>query len=364
MRVALSALAVLGALATLGVEAAHAWDYAAGITAAYDDNFLNYSERDLFAFRYRLNPPRYGVETTDDFVLAPYVEVSREADSVRSASLRARIVAPRYTTNTIRNHAQTELQGRVWLSPRWRASLGASYLHSYYARRYVDHDLAVPYPELPRYRDARYRQTEGAAGIEWRPGRSWRGQVGYEYGRRDYLEAFPERDQDRHALKLSVRPPRLGRVEARVRGGVGRTLARGRSRAQDGNDGNQDDGSPSVPDVSTWSFGTGLVLGWTPRPRDPSITLRQAIDYENRHYTTSDASDTQRFGRSIHETDLEWEVVVGLARHWQIAGGYDLVVQRLTGPQSGLQVFTDAGNYHRHGVSLRLGWTSRASRSD
>lgn len=332
-----------------GVPAAHAWDFGAGIAATYDDNILTYSERDLFAFQYRLNPPRFALKTTDDLVLAQYVQAAWEPESSRVTSALARLTADRYSTNTIRNNLDVLLQARARLTPRWRLTVGATYLPSYYLRRYIDYDRVVPYPELPRYRDAKYRQTGGAASVEWRPVGTWRGQLGYEYQRRDFLGAFPERDQDRHALRLGVRPPRLGRFVARVRAGYGRTLARG----PDG------DVASGRPDVSTQSLGTGLTLEWTAPSRAPRITLQQALDYEDRHYTTRDATDTQRFGRSIHEVDLDWELALGFSRQWEVAGTYGIIVQRLTGSLTNVQVFTDAASYNRQRASLRIGWTSR-----
>jgi hypothetical protein len=332
-------------------QEARAWDFGTGIGVAYDDNILSYSERDLFAFRYRLNPPRFALETTDDLVFSQYVEATWEADSSRGTSALARVVADRYSRNTICNDLELLLLARTRVTRRWRLSLAATHLPSHYIRRYVDYDMIVPYPELPRYRDAKYRQTGVAASVERRLVGSWREQLGYEYERRDFLDAFPERDQDRHELRLSVRPPRLGRLAARIRGGYGRALARGRNW-------NPGDGRP---DISTRSLSAGLTFEWAV-PLARRITLHQAVDYEDRKYTTRDTLDTQRFGRSIHEWDLDWELVKGLSRQWEIAASYGLVLQRLTGPQTNLQIFTDAASYNRQRVSVRIGWTTRGQR--
>ncbi len=336
-----------------GVRAAHAWDFGAGIAVTYDDNILLYSERDLFAFRYRLNPPRFNLETTDDLILAPYAEIAWESRSSRPSSVLARAVVNRYATNTIRDNFEYLLQYRAWLSRRWRLTLAGTFLPSYYARRYVDDDLPVPFPELPRYRDAKYRQTGAATSLEWRPARAWRGQLGLEYRRRDFLgDGFRERDENRYALRLSVRPPRAGRVTARLRGSYGRALARTE-------DGDEAGGPPDDPDVSTRSVAGGVSLEYLARSVGPIIVLRQALDFESRPYTTTDASDTQRFGRSIHETDLDWDLALGISRNWQISASYAITWQRLTGSLSNIQTFTDAASYNRQRVSIRLGWTSR-----
>ena len=335
-----------------GVPEARAWDLATGVAATYDDNILNYSERDLFAFRYRLNPARYGLETTDDLILSQYLELGLDSESSRSSSFLARFATNHYLSNRIRNNLDCQLQGRVWPSPRWRVTLAASYLPSYYARRYVDNSVSVPYPQLSRYRDARYGQAGASGGAEWRPIRAWRAQLGYDYRRRNFQRGFSERDEDRHTLRLSLRPPRRFGIGSRWRGSYGRTLARGRDELESG-------GTGSVPDVSTRSLGGGLVLEWTARSREPSITLQQAVDYERRRYTTADTSDTQRFGRSIRELDLDWDVAVGFAGHWQASAGYGLVTQRLSGSLSNVETFTDAGSYNRNRMSLRLSWASR-----
>lgn len=357
MNRAILALAFTVAICGGDAPAASCLDFGAGIATTYDDNILAYSERDLFAFQYRLNPPRFSLETTDDVILSPYVEVAWEPDSTRSTSVVARFEANRYATNTIRNNVESSLQWRTWPGRRWRVTVSGNFLPSYYMRRYIDDDVAVPYPQLPRYRDGKYRQTGAAANVEWRPGGSWRGQLGYDYHRRDFLRAFPERDQNRHAVKLSVRPPRYRQFEARLRAEYGRAVARAR-------DGDEAGGPPDDPDISTRTLAAGLTLEWTPRRRDPSITLRQVLDYEDRRYTTNDILDTQRFGRSIHETDLEWELAYEFSSHWQATGSYGIDLQRLTGPLTNLDTFTDAGSYNRHQVSVSLGWTSRRRRSE
>ena len=357
MRPAIAASAIVAALASAGVPTACGLDFSAGIATSYDDNILGYSERDLFAFQYRLNPPRFALKTTDDVVLAPYVEIAWEPDSIRSNSLLARLTANRYATNTIRDNYESFLQWRMWPRRRLRLTISGSYLPSYYMRRYADDEVVVPYPQLPRYRDARYRQTGGSASIEWRPRGSWRGQLGYEYDRRDFLRAFAERDENRHAMKLTIRAPRIRQFEGRVRVTYGRALA----RAQDGDEA---DGPADDPDISTRSLAAGFTLEWVSRRRDPSIALRQTVDYEARRYTTNDISDTRRFGRSIHETGVEWELLYGFSRHWQAGASYGIDLQRLTGPVSDLAAFTDASSYNRHQVSVSLGWTSRRKRSE
>ena len=53
VRRAVVASVVLAASGRFGVPQARALDFGAGIATTYDDNILNYSDRDLFAFRYR-----------------------------------------------------------------------------------------------------------------------------------------------------------------------------------------------------------------------------------------------------------------------------------------------------------------------
>src|SRR5262249_38854648 len=122
-------------------------------------------------------------------------------------------------------------------------------------------------------------------------------------------------------------------------------------------------GLPDDPDPSTRTWGAGLGLEWMPRIQRPPLVLRQTVYYENRRYTTSDATDTQRFGRAIHETDLDWAVTVGLSRQLGITAGYSVVLENLTGDLSKIETFTDAGSYRRHLVSLSLDWSTRRGRS-
>ena len=192
---------VLAAGSGPGASAARAQDYRVGIATTYDDNILNYSERDLFTFRNRLNPTRYALKTTDDLVTEAYIEAAWAPDSTRSTSVLARLEVERYATNGIRNNAKALLQWRARLSDCWRIGVVGSFVPSYYVRRYIDYDAIVPYPELSRYRDARYRQAECSASAEWRPRSHWRPQLAYTFARRDYRDAFPERDQNRHRAR-------------------------------------------------------------------------------------------------------------------------------------------------------------------
>src|SRR5262245_10307040 len=332
---------------------APARELGAGAAATYDDHLLESPERDLFTFQYRLNPPRFAVETTDDLVLAEYVAATWEPS--RSTSVLGRFAMSNYVKNRIRNYVEWMLQGRMRVAPRWHVTLRGSYLPSYYKRQYVEDEVAVPYPLLPRYQVGKYQQVEGEASVEWRLG-GWRNQLGYEYGRRDYLGAFPERDENRHAVKLSIRTPRRAGLVARVAGVYRAALARGR-------DGDEGGGPPDDPDPSTRTLGAGLTVEWTPRIPRPPLVLRQTVYYEDRRYTTTDATDTQRFGRAIHETDLDWAITVGLSRQLGITAGYSVVLENLTGDRSKIETFTDAGSYHRHLVSLSLDWATRRGRT-
>src|SRR5262249_39503997 len=126
MKRGLAAATLTVAACAFAAPQARAWELGAGAAATYDDNFLEYSERDLFTFQYRLNPPRFAVETTDDLVLAEYVAVTWEPS--RSTSVLGRFVTSNYVKNRIRNYVDWMLQGRVRLAPRWHLTLRGSYL--------------------------------------------------------------------------------------------------------------------------------------------------------------------------------------------------------------------------------------------
>src|SRR5262249_14995710 len=145
-----------------------------------------------------------------------------------------------------------------------------------------------------------------------------------------------------------------GRVETRLHGFYGRALARGP----------QGDVGSGRPDVSDENFGAGLSLAWSPRLRGLSLTLGQIVGFENSRYTTGDRTDASRYGRSIHDLDMQWDVAWAFLRHWVLGAGYRRVVQQKTGPLSNLETFTDAGSYDRNRVSVALGWSSRPSRAE
>ena len=113
--------------------------------------------------------------------------------------------------------------------------------------------------------------------------------------------------------------------------------------------------------MSTQSLGAGLLLDWTPARRAHAVSLRQAMTYETRRYTTADAGDTGRFGRSVHQFDVGWQLGLKFSKHWEAVAAYDLVRERLTGPLSNVAIFTDAGSYHRNRVTAGISWASRGA---
>src|SRR5262245_33132241 len=129
-----AAAAVLLFAASGAVHVTQAWalDYAAGVTTTYDDNFLGYSDRDLFTFRYRLNPTRYGVSTTDDLVIASYLEATCVPDAGGATSILARLDGERYVTNGIRNYMRTTLLWRARPWDHWRVAMAGAVVPSYY----------------------------------------------------------------------------------------------------------------------------------------------------------------------------------------------------------------------------------------
>lgn len=347
---------VLGLVTAAGPPSAHAWRLGTGLTTAYDDNFLDYSERDLFAFQYRLNPPRFAVNTTDDLILSPYLDVEWQSHGSRPVSVIAHVVDHRYTTNTIRDHFEYRLEYTLRPVPHWRLALTGSFLPQYYLRQYSDDDVPNPYPLLPRYREGRYQQAGAGVGAEWRPARGWRTQFAYEYARRQFLGALAERDENRHTLRAGARTPKLGWLRPRLKAMAALALARG-------GDGDENGGPPDDPDVSTRTVGGGLDLEASLRARDPSLALLQTLDLEDRAYTTKDPTDQERFHRSVLGLELQWTLSLGLRSGWQLAASYGFERQHLTGSLTGIQEFTDAESYRRQRIALTVGWRARVGES-
>ena len=329
------------------------WEYSVGAVTTYDDNLLEYSGRDLFEFRHRLNPDRFDVQTADDVGVSPFAEVGLRGGP--GQSLRFREVESRYLKDSIRNHRSFWLGGSAPVHRGARVLLSAGYLPHYYLRTLWNEDLTVPYPRLPRYRPAAFRELTASAGASLRLSPDAAARLDYTFRRRTFLKAFPERDASLHALDLSVRLRAPGALRAWIRAGFERTLARGRDADDLAADTSDD------PDVSARALSAGTTLEWTIVRRSPWVSISQSFDFTRRRFTTERRSDFFHFGRLDHAPVWRTLLTVGLLGHLRARAGYELAEQRTTAVEGGAEASGEAGSYVAHRVTLGLDWSSRES---
>ncbi len=328
------------------------WTLGCGVTTSYDDNILEYSERDVFAFRHALVPSRFDLKTIDDLILQPFGELAWKSASTGSTSIRLRALGSLFAMNGIRDHARISLRWRQRLVRGVRLSLEGAYLSPRYSRQLRDDEVPVPFPMLSQYRRADFREGELSLGCLWSPLPEWSNKIEVGMRRREYLRSFSERDLHTRVANLSMSPPGMRGFRAAFQLGYRNSAARAA-------DGDEVSGKRDDPDVSERGPSTGASLEWSLRSALPSLRITESYGLSQLRYTTLDTTDRRRFHRMRKFHSWRSSVLVGLSSSWRIratyeAAGWDLLDD---GPATLLAADLRSMRVHRFGVEL--GWTSR-----
>jgi hypothetical protein len=272
------------------------------IQERYDDNILELSQRDIDRVESgNFTPGRFLISTPDDFItnLAGRVRWTGKPWTRRETRIALAAEANWYAQNDVKNYqsygisiAQELTASKKHLS---QLRLSVTNMPEFYDRQLTDDDASVAAQhrirEPSRFRETNYWLAYDQDFIADR----FDGRLALDHRRRNYNEFFPERDNSRNtvAVTLGGRPFKSYRFGLQGTAGLGRLQARAELDFTD------------IPDDDIsydWTlFGFSTAVPW---PGGRSGHFEAEINYEKRTYTTDNKFDLTRYGR--HDDRLTW----------------------------------------------------------
>jgi len=268
----------------------------------YDDNILELSQRDIDRVESgNFTPGRFLISTPDDFItnLAGRVRWTGKPWARRETRIALAADANWYAQNDIKNYQNygVSIAQELTASKKHLSQLRLSVTNTpeFYDRQLTDDDASfnagIRIRESSRYRETNYLLNYDQDFI----GDRFDGRLALDHRRRNYNEFFPERDNSRNtvAVTLGGHPFKSYRFGLEGTAGLGRLQARAEL-----------DSTP-IPDDDIsydWTlFGFSTAVPW---PGGRGGRFEAEINYEQRTYTTDNKFDVLRYGR--HDDRLTW----------------------------------------------------------
>lgn len=282
------------------------WTLSLGLGVHADDNVLQLTQRNLDRLDTNPGAPRFLIGSAADQVMDVNAAVSwrfrvlprRESRWTASADI------DRFSKNPVKSWQEYQFSMLQELTgsrrARTSAKLWIAVIPQYYLGEFTDEDDSFQAGRRIR-RSMEYSQTSLGARLTQR---SWRGRLsaaaGLERVHRDYGSHFDERDNDNQIGQLEVEMQPLPSWDGAIRIGyrAGRLSAHGDLAASPIRD----------ADISYQhrGLGGGISAPWGRGVRRGRAEL--AWMPERRAYTTADAFDLNRFGRTNHRA--QWDLTV------------------------------------------------------
>ena len=320
-------------------------ELAAGISTAYDNNLIQYSDNQLGQFESGLFPNRFSIKSRDDVTLSPALALTWDLDrgGGRRHSLRLKGEGEFNARNPTADHRAASLAWREYFRGGHRFTLRGYYLPTYYLRQLRNASTGA-------YERGQFSLAIGEAAWSMALHRGAHAGLDYQFERRDYSPFFGERTSGTHQGTLS-----LGFTELPDHGVVELSGAYRRSLADGAND---PAGSASLlPDVSYKGWWAGLS-GRAELARRARCRLIGDLDYkfETRSYDSNRPADRSHEGRR----DLGNTIEVGLRsqfrQHWMLRG-FDRYDNSRATYGGAVPLSSDPGSYRQNLVGLEIGWT-------
>jgi hypothetical protein len=349
----LALLALLTPLPTRALAArGQSLNLSAGVSSAYDDNFMQFSDHQLTDFDSGLHPLRYSVQSTGDALFLPEAALTWRLDDGggRRHTLRLRWEGDFHSRNGTADNNAASVRWTEFFAKDRRLTAGWYRLNNFYVRQLRDEDLDVTLGEL-RYQRAQFDLSIYSAAWRQRLARSMLADFAYQFEDRTYAPGFIERTSGTHQGELRLdwdRLPHRADIEARFGW---------RDSQADATDGDEVGGVREDDDVSYhgpeggisgrmefrrahgWRWGGDL--GW---------------EMESRAYDSDLPTDPYHFGRNDLLNAVEAGVRLGYRRHWTAR-----VYYRLENNVANLGVSappsSDSGSYRENRVGLELNWS-------
>jgi len=313
------------------------------LRGTYDDNFMEYSPRDLFELNNGVHPTKFLVKNSVDGVgsvrfrldLTPPV-----ADPDFRTRLRLRFGRDMYRTNPVKDHdtwsveINQKISGRNYVYFRI-TSLPDYYLRNLYYRRYR---LLSRYPS--HYERANISKNEYSIEIGRRMNARLRLALNYEYDRVSYSPSFAERNNSFHGVRIESDYGAARALRLSLDYGYALRWAGGREDYANA-------AYDSLPDISSVYHTITAGVNWDIKRlvRLP-LTVKAKLMYEHQSFLSGKPGDIYHFGRRDDywrsSTELEYDLTAYLGLFveyvWE-QNGSNL-------PETG-----DAGNFQVHSIS-------------
>ena len=327
------------------------WDWKPefSLSMVYDDNVCSYSDEEIDVFLDQVEPEKFRIETYDDLVFLPALEISfRNGKTPFRSSLTATYRANLYSRNSIKNYQTLRLEFSQRLWGVSSVMFGYSYLPSFYIRHIKDLDL--PTETEQRHRGMEFERQTGWLEATYTFARVISVSGGYERSLYDYGELFNEYDGPAESYTAGMYAD-LWEYRAGCRYTFRTYDARGYDEpGEEKEDSDDSDASYEQDQYQITLSSPGLsVLGLDGK-------IRAGYRFADRYYTSKKSRDDDPYhaGRQdrIAKAWLAWELAMTKDLDFTIeAARYDRSVE-----SSAKEDIDEEKDYEKYRVSFKVGY--------
>ncbi len=314
------------------------WDGEIALRTFYDNNILDYSDRDRNLFLDRTRPNKFSINTLDDWVSELDGRIERRYGTRSHGEYRMRVTAEAnlYSRNEIKNSVRYEFEGR-WAHKTTLLMVHVGWVPHFYLRDLIVHDSTGTTPGSPLFANADYHAW--SADLEYRASGLWSTEQRLSTGWKntDYGRRFDERDNTTWWGRYRLVIP----LAARWSGVAGYEYA---SMAATGAN-----GSWAVTDVSRREQTVVLGIDYD-IPRSLSVSVDVA--YEHQRYTSTKPADPSHAGRRDNEWRIYLEGSAPFGDGWRLAG-----FDRWTTATSTTGQSSEFGAFDNNQIGIRVAHT-------
>jgi len=265
-----------------------------GLKSFYTSNLYHVSERREDQFDDRDGPDErfHDMESPDDFVINPGVEVSWKWDVAKKRDFEISFGADQYihAQNTIADYLRLQAGTAYDLTRNDKINLGVELIPDRFRK-----NLSMEDPDTGSkiFRRADYRQISFGPRYMHDWNKDWKTGIEYEYSKRDFESPFENRDRKRHTLMALVGFDGFKRIDVTL--GTGYSTTRTSRNTEFGVEVDR-----SYDDIIT-ELGLAFNL---PHKWEASLGTK----YRRRDYTSNEPADDGHYNRSDDLWTIEAEI--------------------------------------------------------
>lgn len=311
------------------------WDSDVSFRGFYDNNILDYSDRDRRQFRDRTHPNKYSIRSLDDWIneLGVHAGLRHGTRSRGEYRLRLLCEANIFATNAMKNSVHYEIDGR-WAHRNQSVTIRGGWTPHFYLRDLIVHDSTYAHPGSSQYASATYHVWTLDAEVRFRVGFPFEQRLAGGRKRTDYGRRFNERDNTswwgRYGWVVGLSNWAKASLSYQF-------LSLDAAGAHD---------SGAASDISQDEHTVAGGLDF-----DLTKTIFGSMDaaYERQNYSSIKPADVSHVGRRDEEWRLYAEGGALMSHGWRI-----LLFERWTSAASNTALATDLGAFVDNQVGIRV----------